>query len=137
VYKQQGKLDDAARELREAIRLRPDAADAYSTLAGVLRQLGDDAGASEAAKRAATITREKTSLQAATFATNAGKQSLRAGQIEKAIAQFEQAIKSMPAYAPAHYQLGLALRKKGDATRAHAAFQKAEELDPRIKAPRF
>jgi hypothetical protein len=42
VLKQQGELRDSANALQEAIHLQPDfAGGAHTTLAGVLRQLGD------------------------------------------------------------------------------------------------
>jgi cytochrome c-type biogenesis protein CcmH/NrfG len=50
VYKQQNKLADSAVALREAIRLQPDFAGAHTTLAAVLRQMGDDEGAAREAE---------------------------------------------------------------------------------------
>src|SRR5438034_5966747 len=41
VLKQKGELAEAAKALREAIRLQPEFAGAHTTLAAVLRQLGD------------------------------------------------------------------------------------------------
>jgi hypothetical protein len=38
-------------------------------------------------------------------------------------------------YAPAHYQLALALRRKGDSARAQAEFDKAHQLDPHMRLP--
>src|SRR5207302_10713209 len=82
VFKQQGKLQESAAELREAIRLEPDFAGAHTTLAGVLRQLGDTQGAAEEAKVGASIVASTNSLQAAQVATNAGKRSLGAGDLD-------------------------------------------------------
>jgi tetratricopeptide (TPR) repeat protein len=133
VYKQLKRLPEAAAALREAVRLQPEFAGAYSTLAAVLREQGDTARAAEAAKAAARITKEKTDLQAATFATNEGKSLLEKGDVDKAIAQFEIAIRAQSTYAPAHYHLGMAFRKKGDQKSADAAFARAAELDPRFR----
>jgi Flp pilus assembly protein TadD len=41
----------------------------------------------------------------------------------------------VPQYAPAHYQLGLALQRKGDKQGATEEFKAAVELDPRLKPP--
>jgi Flp pilus assembly protein TadD len=60
---------------------------------------------------------------------------LSAGDLEGAIGQFRTAIQSLPAYAPAHYQLGLALQRKGNKEEASKEFQKAAELDPHLRAP--
>src|SRR3989449_6681093 len=135
VLKQQGRLPEAANALREAIRLQPDFAGAHTTLAAVLRQQGDTAGAKTETLAAEEITKSKTSLQAATFATNSGARLLNAGDLESAISQFQAAIKLVPTYAPAHYHLAVALQRKGQHKEAQGEFQKAAELDPRLKAP--
>jgi tetratricopeptide (TPR) repeat protein len=46
---------------------------------------------------------------------------------------FEKAIGLDPEYAPAHHQLGLALRKKGRQAEAQKAFDRARHLDPRLR----
>jgi tetratricopeptide (TPR) repeat protein len=133
--KQLGEWPDAATALRQAIRLQPDLAGAHSTLASVLRQLGDTAGAAEERRIAEELSKAATNRQAATFATSAGKRLFEEGEIEGALAQFRAAIKLAPAFAPAHYHLALALEKKGQHAEAEREFQKAEELDPRFKRP--
>jgi len=60
---------------------------------------------------------------------------LNAGDLDGAISQFRAAIQSLPAYAPAHYQLGIALQRKGNKEASAKEFQKAMELDPHLKAP--
>jgi len=133
VLKQQKKLQDAASALREAIRLQPDFAGAHTTLAAVLRQLGDNAGATEQSRLGAELSREKNSLQAATFNTNSGKRLLTAGDIDGAISQFRSAIKLAPDYAPAHLHLAEALQRKGEKEEAKQEFQRAAQLDPRLQ----
>jgi len=135
VLKQQGKLPQAAGALRQAIRLQPDFAGAHTTLAAVLRQLGDNEGAAVESKVGTEIGKQKTNQQAALFATNSGKRLLNAGDLEGAISQFQAAIRSLPGYAPAHFQLGLALQRKGDKAESAREFQKARELDPRLTPP--
>jgi Flp pilus assembly protein TadD len=102
----------------------------------VLRQLGDNAGAAAESRAGAEIAKQKTSEQAALFATNSGKRLLNAGDIDGAISQFRAAIQSVPAYAPAHYQLALALQRKGDKQGAAEEFGAAAELDPKLKGPK-
>src|SRR5947209_18018148 len=99
------KLPEAATALREAIRLQSDFLGAHTTLAAVLRQMGDTAGASAETQAAEAITKEKTGLQAATFATNSGKRLLSAGDLDGAISQFRNAVRLAPTFAPAHFQL--------------------------------
>ena len=112
VLKQQGKLQDSATALREAIRLQPDFAGAHTTLAAVLRQLGDNDGAASETKAGIEIGKEKTNQQAALFATNSGKRLFNAGDLDGAISQFRSAITAAPNYAPAHYQLRFVAEKR-------------------------
>jgi superkiller protein 3 len=136
VYKQMKKYPESADALRTAIQLQPDLAGAHITLASILRQLGDDAGADTEAMAGARLSQEKTSLQAATFATNSGKKLLANGDLDGAISQFRAAINSAPSYGVAHYELGLALAQKGQKDESDREFQRASELDPHLIQPR-
>src|SRR5207253_10499330 len=131
----EGKLKESAAALREAIRLQPDFAGAHTTLAAVLRQMGDPSAAATESRLGEQISKDKTSLQGATFNTNSGKRLLQVGDLEGAISQFRSAIKLAPDYSPAHFQLSEALRRKGDNAEAENEFQKAAQLDPRHKVP--
>ena len=102
--------------------MQPDFGGAHTTLAGVLRQLGDTQGAAEEAKVGAGIVASTNNLQAAKVATNSGKRLLGAGDLEGAISQFRSAIHSEPNYAAAHYQLGLALQQSGKKTNRRKSF---------------
>ncbi len=57
-----------------------------------------------------------------------GTELLLAGQVDAAVAAFEEATRVDPFSAEAHYHLAKALRAKGDAFRAMTAFEKAAEL---------
>jgi Flp pilus assembly protein TadD len=129
------KLQESAEALRHAIQLDPDFAGAHTTLAGVLRQLGDTAGAAAESKAGAEMTKASTDLQAATFATNSGRRLLTVGDLDGAISQFRSAIRVMPSYAMAHYELGLALSQKGVKAEADGEYRKAAELDPHFSRP--
>jgi len=106
------KLQEAADALRHAIQLDPILAGAHTTLAAVLRQLGDTAGAAAESKAGAEMAKGKTDLQAATFATNSGRRLLIAGDLDGAISQFRAAIRVLPTFALAHHELGLPSAKK-------------------------
>jgi protein O-GlcNAc transferase len=131
--RQQGKLPEAAASLREAIRLQPDFAGAHTTLAATLRQLGDAEGAARENRLGTQISKDKTTLQAATFDTNSGIRLLKVGDLEGAISQFRAAIALAPTYAPAHFRLAEALQRKGETAAAGQEFQRAQELDPQLK----
>jgi protein O-GlcNAc transferase len=133
VLKQMNQLPEAAQALREAIRLQPTFAGAHTTLAAVLRQMGDTAGTESERQLGDSLVKQKIGLQGATFATNSGKRMLNAGDLDGAISQFREAIKLSSSYAPAQYELAVALTRKGDKAGAAEAFQKAYELDPKLK----
>ena len=116
--------------------MQPDSAGAHTTLATVLRQLGDAEGAAAESRAGMEIAKQKTGDQAALFATNSGRRLLNAGDIEGAISQFRAAINSSPKYAAAHFELGVALRQQGKSEEAQEEFRKATELDPRLRPPR-
>jgi protein O-GlcNAc transferase len=134
VLKQQGKLPEAAAALREAIRLQPEFAGAHTTLAGVLRQSGDTAGAAAESRAGSKLARQKTSEQAAVFATNSGRRLRKAGDLDGAISQFRAARATILDYAPAHFELGLALQQRGKKDEARQEFQRANELDAHFLA---
>ena len=110
--------------------MQPDFAGAHTTLAGLLRQLGDSEGAAAESKEGARIVAQTNNLQAAKVATNSGRRLLNAGDLDGAISQFRVAINAKPDYAAAHYQLALALQQSGKKDEAAQEFQKASELDP-------
>jgi protein O-GlcNAc transferase len=133
--KQQGRFEEAADALREAIRLQPDFAGAHTTLASVYRALGDEQAASNEARAGQQIAKERTGRQAAILATNSGRRLLTAGDVDGAIAQFRAAITSSPDFGQAHYQLGVALRQKGATDESLKEFRRAAELDPQLTPP--
>jgi DNA-binding response OmpR family regulator len=75
-----------------------------------------------------TAERGKTGGPSAQPQYRKGKELLLAGQLDAAVAAFEEALRVNPFSADAHYQLARALRAKGDAFRAMTAFEKAVEL---------
>ncbi len=80
------------------------------------------------------ISKDKTNLQAATFDTNSGTRLLRLGDLAGAISQFRAAVSLVPTYAPAHFHLAEALQRKGETAEAEQEFQRAAQLDPRLKS---
>jgi Tfp pilus assembly protein PilF len=58
---------------------------------------------------------------------------LNAGDLDGAIAQFRNAIKLAPSYAQAHYELAVALSRKGEKSTAAEEYKKAADLDPKLK----
>ena len=106
-----------------------------ATLAAVLRQAGDTAGAAAEARSGAELAKQKTNEQAAVFATNSGRRLRKAGDLDGAISQFRAALAAIPDYAPAHFELALALQQQGKKDEAHQEFQRANALDARYAVP--
>jgi Flp pilus assembly protein TadD len=92
-------------------------------------------GAAGESRAGAALAKQSNNLQAALFATNSGRRLRNAGDLAGAISQFRAAIQSVADYAPAHFELAIALRQAGKKPEAAAEFQKAAALDPKLVAP--
>jgi Tfp pilus assembly protein PilF len=57
------------------------------------------------------------------------------GDLNGAVTQFRAAIQAIGDYAPAHFELAIALRQMGKNEEAASEFQKAAALDPKLVAP--
>jgi Tfp pilus assembly protein PilF len=95
--------------------------------------MGETDAAAAESRAGAEISKQKNGLQSATFTTNSGRHLLEVGDLDGAISQFRSAINSKADYAPAHYQLAVALQRKGETGQAGEEFQKAGELDPHFR----
>jgi len=124
----------ALEALRRAIALRPDLPGAHDTLARVLQQ--GDRVAAEAAFAEAERLRTRTRLeQEAGVWTAVGIRTLESGDLLRALDQFRRATALFEAYAPAHFQIGLVLRRLGEPDAARAAFARATQLNPGLIPP--
>jgi tetratricopeptide (TPR) repeat protein len=119
VLGRQGKLAEAEAANRQALRLRPDYADAHNGL-GVVLELGGNLPEAETAFREAI--RHKPGFALAH--NNCGLVLERQGKLSEAEAAYKQAIHFHPGYAEAHYNLGGLLRRQ-DKQGAEAAFREA------------
>jgi tetratricopeptide (TPR) repeat protein len=125
----------ALEALRRAIALRPDLPGAHDTLARVLQQQGEG-GAAEAAFAEADRLRTRARLeQEAGVWTAVGIRTLESGDLLRALDQFRRATALFEAYAPAHFQIGLVLRRLGEPDAARAAFARATQLNPGLIPP--
>jgi Flp pilus assembly protein TadD len=51
--------------------------------------------------------------------------------VDRAIAQYQQALTLRPEDSNAHYNLGIALQEKGETDRAAREYEKARQYEPR------
>ena len=106
VYKDSDEPQKGAAALRRAIELMPNQPSPHISLAAILIQQGDSAGAAAERKKAADLSRIAVSRQRANFALDSGKALLKRGQIAEALVQFQTAVEADPNYAEAHSALG-------------------------------
>jgi tetratricopeptide (TPR) repeat protein len=135
VLKAKGDLDAAAASLRRAIALTPASSGAHYVLAQVLRMKGDEPGARAQLAESERLRQDFEHEHEASVLTFLGIQKLEAGAAADAVDYFKQATTIFEPYAPAHYQMGLALQRLNKRDEARAAFARARELNPALVPP--
>jgi len=120
-----GESDEAIKHYEEAIRLKPDFAEAHYNL-GVAFEREDRPD--EAIGQYQEAIRLKPDYAKAH--NNLGFGLDRKGQHDEAIAQYQEATRLNPAFAEAYYNLGIALERKGQTAAAISQFQEAIRLAP-------
>ena len=135
VLKARRDWDGAANALRRALALRPDPATHY-TLAQVLQQVGDEAGARTHLAEAERLRQRGEQDRQASVWTSVGTQKLDGGDLAGALDLFRRATSVRDDYAPAFYQMGRTLERLGQREAARAAFARAERLNASLVPPR-
>jgi protein O-mannosyl-transferase len=154
-----GQIDEAIRQYREAIRLKPNYPDAHNNLGIALDNKGQTGEAIQQFREAIRLKpdhldahynlgntlpkagqmdeairqyREVIRLKPdyAAVYNNLGAALAKEGQIDEAIRHFEEFVRLRPRYADAHYNLAVALGRKGQADEAIRQFQEAIRLNP-------
>jgi tetratricopeptide (TPR) repeat protein len=154
-----GQINEAISQYQEAIRLKPDYAEAISKLGTALGEEGriDEAisqlqeairlkpNYADAYNSLGTALCEKGRIDEAIrqyqeairlkpdyaeACYNLGTGLFRMGQIDEAIRQYREAIRLKPDYAEAHYNLGVALAAKGHLDEAISSYREALRFKP-------
>ncbi len=128
VYKETDEPQKGVAALRRAIELLPNQPSPHISLAAILIQLGDTAGAAAERKKAADLSRIAVSRQRANFALDSGRTLLKRGQVAEALVQLQSAVDADPNYAEAHFALADALDRQGRSGDAALERQKAQKL---------
>ncbi|MGH9664699.1 MAG: tetratricopeptide repeat protein, partial [Bryobacteraceae bacterium] len=123
VYTEQNQVDKAAAELKDAVSLRPDFAEAWSDLGQARKTMLDDAGALAAFARAVELQPEDDIAQ-----YRLGAEYLEQGNTNRAVVHLRKAFSLKPENQSTLYSLQLALRKDGQLEQAAAVKQKLEQL---------
>lgn len=124
-YLQGGNLSGAQRLLRQALKIKPDHADAHRLMGVIYAQNGQlIEGLESIQKSISTNKRNGISY------SNKGNIELMMGRIEDAIGSFKKAIDLAPNYAEAHSNLGNAYQDAGQIDRAIDSYLRAISFDP-------
>jgi len=123
--KNKGDLDAAIDSYKQALKIKPDYADAYYNMGIVLRAKGDLDAAIDSYKQALKI---KPDYADAYY--NMGYALKDKGELDAAINSYKQALKIKPDYADAYYNMGIVLRAKGDLDAAIDSYNQALKIKP-------
>ncbi|AMY08235.1 lipoprotein NlpI [Luteitalea pratensis] len=124
--------DGAAAALRRSLALRPDVPEVHVSLARVLSASGDEAGARAQLAEGERLRQESEREHEARVWTALGSARLEHGDAIAALDAFRRALAIRNTYAPAHFQMGRALERLGDADAAEGAYTRARQLNPRL-----
>ena len=119
-----GQYDQAVLAFKEAIKIKPEYADAYNNMGNVFQDQGKLDEAIEAFKAISL----KPDLYGAYF--NIGNALQKQGKLVKSIEAYSKAISLKPDYAVAYYNMGNTLRKQIKLDEAIEAYSKAISLKP-------
>ena len=120
-----GHLDEGIASCRQAIRLKPDYAEAHCNLGNALRDKGQLDQAIAVYRQAIRLKSDYPEAH-----NNLGIALRDKGQLDEAIARHRQAIRLKPDLAEAHINLGNALSDLGRFDEAIAAYRRAIRLKP-------
>jgi Flp pilus assembly protein TadD len=123
VYTEQNDVEKASAELRQAVSLRPDFAEAWSDLGQARKSVLDHAGALKAFQRAVELSADDAVAQ-----YRLGAEYLHEGNAHLAVPHLQKAFSLKPEDQSTIYSLQLALRKDGQLEQATKAKRMLEEL---------
>lgn len=126
-FLEQGRLDEAAANIREALRIRPDYGDAHGNMGLVLMGQGSLNGAVAHFAKALEITPDDPQVH-----SNLGVALADQGHMDKAIVHYSEALRLNPRFAEAHNNMGRALVRQGHLDEAIGHYSKALEIKPRL-----
>jgi len=122
----EGRPAEAIPHLREALRLRPDYADAHLELGVALAAQGDLLAAIDHYRKALRLSPRESIVY-----NNLGVALVRLGKPDEAIQQYEAALRLWPGYTDARFNLGFALAAQGRLAEAVEQYRQALQANPR------
>ena len=125
VYEKQGRLDEAIKEYRMTLSLKPGYAEAHNNLGVVYAKQGQ---IDEAIKEFRTALSLKPGYAEAY--NNLGIVYKKQGRLDEAIKEFRTALSLKPGYAEAHNNLGNVYEKEGQIDKAIEEYRMALSIKP-------
>ena len=119
------QFDAAIESYKQALRIKPDYADAYYNMGVALNDKGDPEAAIESYKQALRIKPDYAKAY-----NNMGVALNDKGDPEAAIESYKQALRIKPDYADAYNNMGSALKDKGDLEEAIDSYKQALRIKP-------
>ena len=130
IYARRTRYQEAVEQELKALRIRPDYVEGYNNLGSFYLNLGQLDKAIEAYQKAVSLNPDLVMVR-----LNLALAFIRKGSYDDAILVAREVIRKDPQRSLAHFYLGQALMAKGMKSEARESFQKAKELDPRLKVP--
>jgi protein O-mannosyl-transferase len=125
IYYNQGRLDEAVREYRDFLKLKPDSVEVHNSLGNVYYKQGR---LDEALREYQTAL--KLHPDSAEVHNNLGKIYGRQGHLDKALKEFQAAVKLKPDFADAYNGLGNVYGLQGHLDKALKEYETALKLTP-------
>ena len=132
ILAKKGKLDAAIGSYKQAIKIKPDYAVAYSNMGNALTANGDLDPAIERHKQAIKINSDF-----ADAFSNLGNALRAKGEIDAAINNFKQSIKIKPDFAMAYYNMALIMMEEAEFNLALNYIESAIRIQPDLHKATF
>jgi Flp pilus assembly protein TadD len=120
-----GALQSAYDEFWEALRQKPDFAEAQTKLAYTLWKGGEPQGAIVAAKHALVLNPNNTDAE-----RTIGLALVDTGDLQGAVTHYREALRLMPDSSDAHYDLGIVFDKMGQHSTSILEYREALRIEP-------
>jgi len=124
-YEKQGRWDEAAAQLRQAIAEKPDYAQAHKNLGVVFERQGDSTRAAEEYREAIRLDPKYAEAH-----NDLGALLNARGRTDEAIGEFQQALRLKPDFTEPHFNLGLVYIRKGLVDAAIREYESVLKIQP-------